>query len=494
MLKSMNPMDIMMLAMESPETPMHVAGVQILRKPRGAGRDYLRKLRDELMSIPASGAPFNYQYTASGPLPGIPGWRVLDKVDLREHVFHHALPWPGTEKELFELVSRLNSGLLDRSRPLWEHHLIEGLTGNRYATFSRIHHAYIDGQWGMRLYRETTSADPDTRGLPPFWGVKMEQRTEAEPRKQGKQGEEPRRGLLELGRAGVSESVEVVSELGTAFGRVIESFRHPTDGGLVPIYQAPDSILNGRVTAKRELGVTELAMPRLKRLARSQGATINDVVMAICGGALRHYLLERDSLPKEALVANMIVAVTRASDKAGGTAFASGQVSLATHLKDPVRRFQAVRSSSQHAKELIHGMPSPVALNIYMGLIGLPFMLFTILGKAEKAHAHNVVISNVVGLRDKRYSNGALIEADYPMSLLVPGQAMNITVISRRNMLDVAVLVCPDLAPDAHRVGEAIAESLDELERALARKRRPVAAARRSTARKVPRRKSVRRR
>ena len=494
MLQSMNPMDVMMLAMDSPQTPMHVAGVQILRIPRGAGRDYVRKLREQLMSIPVSGAPFNYKYASGGLLPGMPAWNVLDEVDLRAHVFHHALPWPGTEKELFELVSRLNSGVLDRSRPLWEHHLIEGLTGNRYATFSRIHHALIDGQWGIRLYRETTSTDPDVRGLPPFWAVKVEEKVEAEPARHDEQHLDPGRGWLERGRAGVSEGVEVVGELGTALGRVIDSYRHPSDGGLVPIYRAPDSILNGKLTARRELGVTRLRLARLKRLARSQGATLNDLVMAICGGALRRYLLEQDALPEQALVANMIVAVTRGSDKSGGNAIASAQVSLATHLEDPVQRFEAVRSSCQHAKELIHGMPSPTALNIYMGLIGLPYMLFTMLGKAEKAHAQNVIISNVVGLRDKRYSNGALIEADYPMSLLAPGQAMNVTVISRRDMLDVAVLVCPDLAPHAQRVGELIAESLDELEQALGRKRQPAVAARRPTGRSRPRRGSVQRR
>ena len=494
MLRSMNAMDIMMLAMETPETPMHVAGVQILRKPHGAGRDYVRKLRERLMSIPAGGAPFNYRYSAGGSLPGIPGWEVLDEVDLRDHLFHHALPWPGTEQDLFELVSRLNCGVLDRSRPMWEHHLIEGLTGNRFATFSRIHHAYIDGQWGIRLYRETTSADHDERGLPPFWAVKMADRTGAESERPREPHAEPGRGWLERGRAGVSDGVEVVSELGTAFGRVIESFRHPTDGGLAPIYRAPDCVLNGRLTARRELGVTRLALARLKRLARAQGATINDVVMAICAGALRRYLLGRDALPEQALVANMVVAVARASGKTGGNAIASAQVSLATHLADPIRRFEAVRSSSQHAKELIHGMSSPAALNVYMGLVGLPFMLFTILGRAERSHAQNVVISNVVGLREKRYSNGALIEADYPMSLLAPGEAMNITVISRRNMLDVAVLVCPDLAPDPQAVGAAIGESLDELERALSRKRRPVAAARRSTGRNPQRRATTRRR
>jgi len=475
MLKSMNPMDAMMLAMESPETPMHVGGVQVLRKPRGAGRDYVRKLRDESLDIPVSGAPFNYQYVSSGRVPGIPAWRVLGKVDLKEHVFHHALPWPGTERELFELVSRLNSGPLDRSKPLWEHHLIEGLTGNRFATYTRIHHALIDGKWGMKLYQETTSADPDARGLPPYWGVSMEEKAGAEPKKGSKQVDGLKPGWIELGRAGLSGGVEAVSELSTAFGRLIDSYRHPSDGGLVPIYTAPGSMLNGKLTARRELAVTRLNLARLKRLAKAQGATLNDIVMTLCGAGIRRYLLERDALPRDPLIASMVIAVARTKGKSGGNAIATGQVSLATHLKDAVKRLETVRSSSQHAKELIHDLPSPTALNIYVGLTTLPFALFSLLGQADKSHAQNVVISNVVGMREKRYTNGALIESDYPMSLLVPGQAMNITVISRANMLDVAVLVCPSLIPEPQRVGDAIAESLEELEQALANKRRRAA-------------------
>ena len=496
MLKSMNPMDVLMLGLESPETPMHVAGVQILRKPPGAGRDFLRNLREQLLDTPVGGPPFNYRYTSSGPVPGIPGWEVLDDIDLRRHVFHHALPWPGAEADLFELVSRLNCGLLDRSRPLWEHHLIEGLPGNRYATFSRVHHSLIDGQWGIKLYRETTSPDPGMRGLPPFWGVTAEPpTTAAAPSKSKRRGRAVEAGWLERGRAGLHDGVEVASELGTALGRVIESFRHPSDGGLVPPYRAPDSILNGKVTARRELGVTRIGLGRLKRLARIRGATVNDIVLTICGSALRRYLLERDALPARAIIANMVIAVTRASDQAGGNAIASAQVSLATHLEDPVERFETVHSSSQHAKELIHGMVSPAALNLYMGLLVVPLMAYTVVGRAERSHAQNVVISNVVGLREKRYVNGALIEADYPMSLLVPGQAMNITVISRRNMLDVAVLVCPDLAPEPQRVGGYIADALDELERALGRKRRrPGAATRRVARLPKPGRRAARRR
>jgi len=468
MLKTMNAMDAGLLAMETPETPMHIGGLEVMRIPRGAGPDYVRKVRDHLMSFPVSGAPFNYRYVPSGLLPGIPAWEVLDKVDLREHVFHHALPWPGSETELFELVSRLDSGLLDRSRPMWVHHLIEGLEGGRYATFTRIHHALLDGKWGVKLAQATTSPDPDVRGLPPFWAVKLEEASEAAP---AKRRAEPRRDLWDRGSAGLHDGLESVAELRKAFGRLVESFRRPTDDGLVPLYQAPDCILNGKITARRQFAVVQLDLPRIKQLVTALGAKFNDVVMAICGGGLRRYLLEQGALPKKAVIANMVIAVERQRGATGGNAFAPGMVSLATHIRDPIKRFETVRGSSRHAKELVRDIQSPSALGIFMGVTAIPFALAYLAGRADKAHVHNLVISNVPGLQEKRYLNGALIESQYPLSLLVPGEAMNITVISRAEVLDVVVLVCPDLAPDPQRVCDGIAASLDELERALGKPR-----------------------
>ena len=316
----------------------------------------------------------------------------------------------------------------------------------------------------MRLLAATTSADPEVRGLPPFWGVSAEEHVRAGKRSQGS---DPEQDLWTRGRAGLRDGAEALAELSTAFLRTAEAVLLPSDAGLVPPYRAPGSILNGKLTPRREFAVVRIELPRVKRLARAQDAKVNDVVMAACAGGLRRYLLERDALPKAPLIASMMIAVARAEGASGGNAFVPGMVSLATHLVDPVERFEIIRSSSRHAKQLIRGLASPAALTLYLGVSVLPFALLHAFGRADRAHVHNLVISNVPGLLQKRYVNGALIESDYPMSLLVPGEAMNITAISRANTLDVAVLVCPDLAPDPQRVGEAIAESLDELERAL---------------------------
>ena len=484
-LKSMNVLDAGLLLMESPQTPMHIGGIQVLKLPRGAGPDFVHKLRQRMLRFAANGAPFSYRLTRSGSGLGMLAWEVLDEVKLDEHVFHHALPYPGGERELLELISRLNSDALDRSRPLWEQHLIEGLSGGRYATFTRIHHALMDGQWGIKLAQATTSPNAHARNLPPYWAVKFDG-DKADSPGLDKAVEVAVAAAAKAAQAAAAASgdadsatpdwwqrqaqeiqanLQTMAELRKAFGRLIDSYRHPSDDGLVPMYTAPESLLNGRLTARRELALVRLDLGLIRRIAQQCEVKINDVVLALCGGALRRYLAERGALPDKPLIASMPVALPRAEGDAGGNAIVTGLVSLATHVADPLERLATVHGSSAHAKELIRELSSTTALTIYMTVTGLPYILAQIAGQAERVLVHNLVLSNVHGARGKRYVNGALIEAEYPISLLVPGQAMNITVISHADQLDVAVLVCPSLVPQPQRVAAAMTEELELLQR-----------------------------
>lgn len=485
-LKSMNVLDAGLLLMESPQTPMHIGGIQVLKLPRGAGADYVHKLRQRMMRFPADGAPFNYRLTRSGGGLGMLAWEVVDEVNLEEHVFHHALPYPGGERELLELISRLNSDALDRSRPLWEQHLIEGLHGRRYATFTRIHHALMDGQWGIKLAQATTSPDARARGLPPYWAVKFDGDKATSPGAEkmvkaavaaaakaagasspAPGGTDPAApGWWDRHTQDIQANIETMAELRKAFARLIDSYRHPADDGLVPMYTAPETLLNGRLTARRALALVRLDLERIRGIAQQCEVKINDVVMALCGGALRRYLAERGALPDKPLIASMPVALPRAEGDAGGNAIVTGLVSLATHVADPLQRLATVHGSSARAKELIRDLPSTTALTIYMTVTGLPYILAQIAGQAERVLVHNLVLSNVHGVREQRYVNGAQIEAEYPISLLVPGQAMNITVISHADKLDVAVLVCPSLVPQPQRVADAMRDELELLDRA----------------------------
>ena len=465
-IRPMNILDAGLLAMESPSSPMHISGLQILRPPARAGKDYLAKLVAHLRSIQPSAAPFNFRLAPHEGRFGImPAWQEVEHADMTQHVQHHALPWPGGDDELMTLVARLNSGLLDRARPMWEQHVIEGLAGGRFALFTRVHHALIDGEWGMRLMRKTTSASARERSLPPYWAMRFEP---APP--DGGPSEAEHRNWWQRKTEQGSELIRSGEQLWQAFGRVVESFRHPSDDGLPPLYSAPECMLNGPLTPRRAIGVVQLDLPRIAALAHAHEATVNEVVLALCSASLRAYLKRRKALPDKPLIANMPVALPRRAQDTAGNAVGSAFVSLATHIADPLRRFEAIRGSSRHAKQLLRDL-SPVALTLFGATTGLPFILAQTFGRAEQVRAQTLLVSNVPGPREPRYVNGAAIEAQYPISLLVPGQAMNITVVGRAGHLDVAVVACPDLAPRPDEVAAGLAQALDELERAYGRRR-----------------------
>lgn len=472
-------LDAGLLAMESRTTPMHIGGIQIFRPPRGAGAHYVTRLHRRLLQVPVASAPFNYRYAPSRGALGLPAWEEVE-VDTEEHVFRHALSPPGTRAQLMELVSELDHGLLDRSRPLWQHHLIEGLEDGCFAAFTRVHHAIVDGQWGIRLMRATVSPDPRERGLPPFWAVSFDGGRPPGEAAASAHGQRARAGhpLADL-LAGLAGSG---AALRSAFERTLESWRHPVDGGLAPIYSAPPCMLNGPLTDRRALAVVALDLGRIQALAKAHDATLNEIVLTLCGGALREYLRSHDDLPGRPLIANVPVAVARRTGQVGGNALASAFVALATQLADPVERFAAIRSGSREAKRLVRELP-PAALAIYAATTVLPFIVAQALGRAEAVRAQTLVVSNIAGAREQHYMNGAAVVADYPLSLLVPGQAMNITVVSRVDRLDVAVLVCPDLAPGPDTVARGMERALDELERALARPPARASRARRQSAR-----------
>lgn len=480
-IRPMNILDAGLLALESPSSPMHIAGLQILRPPASAGKDYVSKLVKRLRSIQPSAAPFNFRLAPrEGALGIMPAWEEVDHVDMKQHVQQHALPWPGGDEELMTLVGRLNSGMLDRARPMWEQHVIEGLAGERFALFTRVHHAMIDGQWGMQLMHRTTSTSARTRSLPPYWAMRFERSS-----RRGEPSEAEHRSWWQRKTEERNEAMRSGEQLLQAFARVIESFRDPADDGLPPLYSAPECILNGPLTPRRAIAVAQLDLGRITALGRAHEATVNEVVLALCAGALRAYLKRRKVLPDKPLVANMPVALARRAHDVAGNAVGPAFVSLATHIADPVRRFGAIRGSSRRAKQFVKDL-SPAALAIYGATAGLPFIVAQALGRGEDVRPQTLIISNVAGPREQRYINGAAIEAQYPISLLVPGEAMNVTVVSHAGHLDVAIIACPDLAPDPDEVTAGLAAALDELESAFVRHIRKTGTKKRKTPARRP--------
>ncbi len=474
----LNRQDEYFLDSDTVAAPTHIGGLEIYDLPEGAGRDYLQQLHAYLRKSPVRAEPFNYKLVTVAPEPkrksllgklrprvlggGKPkpfrAWAKLDKVNVDEHIYLHALPRPGGQRELGELVARLHVNRLDRSRPLWEMHLIEGLEGGRFAIYTKLHHSQFDGKRGMELSRYIRSTDPAARGMPPVWAVDLKQL-------RARAAKAPAKKKVPVPQ---TSTLQALASWGTALQKVGELSLGKSGGGKIAPYSAPATILNGTLTARRRLGTVSLSIDRMKAIGAAVpgGATVNEVLLAVCGGALRRYLKEQRALPEKPLIAACPVARERADDAASGNAVGQILVSLGTEIANPRRRLLAVVASSRANKGLMHELDADTYQN-YTQLAMIPQILAAKTTFAHKVLNANLVISNVPGPRETQYVNGARLEAMYATSLLLAGQALNITVSNFGASLDMGILACPDLCPSPQRIAVYAGEELAILEKAM---------------------------
>jgi WS/DGAT/MGAT family acyltransferase len=461
--KKLSVMDAMFLAAETRESMMHVGGLLIFTPAPGTPAGLLRKVADELRGPMAVHTPWNLRLRTpdflSNPLQA---WVETDDVDLDYHVRRSALPSPGDERELGILVSRLHSIPVDFHRPPWEVHFIEGLEGGRFALYFKLHHALIDGYTGMKLLARSLSAEVGELDTPLFFSQPPPTRT---PRAATEAGEPPPptlASLLELarGQAGAAR------EAGRAIMNVVRAARSG-DRDLVSPLQAPRSLLNRKISRNRRFATAQFATERVRRVARAAGGTVNDVALAIFGGALRKLLLELDGLPAEPLTAMLPVNIRPKDDPGGGNAVGAILASLATDIEEPRPRIEAIIASTRRAKEQLQGM-SKSAIMQYSAMLLAPLSLQQVPGAAGRIRpAFNVVVSNVPGPDKHLYFRGARLDAPYPLSIPFHGYGLNITINGYADTLNVGYTGCRDTVPRLQRVAVYSGDALDELERAF---------------------------
>lgn len=457
-MRRLKPLDAAWLYVESRDTPMHVAGLQIFSPPKNAKASFLRDMVDRFKADSSFVPPWNLRL-ADYPLGALaPAWEIDRQVDLDYHVRHSALPAPGGERELGVLVSRLHSHPLDLKRPLWECHLIEGLEGGRFALYTKMHHALMDGMAGMRMIQRAMSESPRNREIVPPWSLgSLRQRGEAA----GGSLTERLNALYQNARAQAATLPEVGRAMAQVWGRGKDA-----DPDLVRPFAAPRSVLNGRVTAPRRFATQHYELKRLRELAKKAGVTLNDVVLAICAGALRRFLAESGELPQQALTAGLPVSIRPQGDDSVGTAISFILANLATDVDDPRERLERIRVSTVLAKEHLQGLRK-TSLNNYTSAFMGPFILGLMTGLAGRGKPmFNVTISNVPGPEKPLYFAGARLEAMYPISLLSHGQALNITCVSYAGTLNFGYTGCRDTLPHMQRLAVYTGEALTELEQA----------------------------
>jgi diacylglycerol O-acyltransferase / wax synthase len=456
MKKPLNALDRAFLTSETRDVMMHVGALMTFVPPRKKS-DLIAQLRDELSRDVEVQRPWTLKLQHPDLLASpVQSWIDDEHFELDYHVRRSALPSPGDERELGVLVSRLHGTPLDFHRPPWECHFIEGLEGDRIAIYFKVHHSLIDGYTGMRMLVRSLSSEAGDVDAPMFWERPPIEKT-------SKKNGEHVPTFDTLVRA-VRAQAGVTKDVGRALMNVVRAVRHPERDLIAPL-QAPKSILNQRITRSRRFATQKVELDRVKRIASARGATVNDVILAICGTALRRFLVAQDALPEKPLVA-MIPVNVRPKDDPGGSGNAVGAIlaSLATDVSDPEERLDRICASTKKAKEQLSGM-SKNAIMQYSALVMAPLMLSFVPAAVGKVRpAFNVVISNVPGPDAPLYLRGWRLDATYPLSIPFHGYALNITVQSYAGTLGFGFTGCRDTLPHLQRLAVYAGEALDELE------------------------------
>ena len=416
----------MCLRLASANSPLHIGGVALFTLPRNASPEFLHKLTSKLANLPQLAPVFGKKLNQADG--GIQGWVEASDYDPSYHVFHYGVPAPGREADLLSLICRSHERELDYNRPLWELHLVEGLAGNRFAIYFKFHQALLEGGEAIQLIHS-------------LFG-KTARSTLSNTREE-EAAERQRRSSLISRICAVTDSLweqgkalpELSSLLG-AMGRGLLDGDQVLKSGKIP--QSP---FNQIVSCERSIEILDLPLNKLRAIGEIAGGTVNDALLAVCGGGLRSYLLEQASLPEQSLLAGIPVILNGETGRQLNTLVCD----LGTAEENPLLRLQGIVETSRQLKQ---EQKSGKTKHDYMNLVLLPALLMTLLGLGTKVPVpFNIVVSNAPGSRRRLFLEGARLEALYPLSLVTDGQALNITAVSYMSKMCIGITACPTVLP-----------------------------------------------
>jgi len=436
-LRPLTGLDALFVYLEAMGTPMHVASLIRLRPPTRGRLRFANALRDHLIARLADIAILRRELVAAPLALGHPMWREVTDFDPAAHITVQTLSKPGSERQLHGLIARLHAVELDRSRPLWEIVIIEGLADGGMAIYLKSHHALVDGQAGVQVMGALL--DVERRAL---------QRPSARAKATGPVAPLPAPNAL--ARAALRASAK---QFGAMLRGVPEGVRRLAAGareagGLEKlrdsVWLAPRTPFNSQLDSSRRFAATSLPLTEIKRIAKHFGASLNDVVMSLCAGALRTQLLKNGELPEVPLIAAMPVSL-RASGVEGGNEVSMVQCPLATDIADPVERLAAIASATRQIKGRVASFKGLIPTD-FPGMAA-PIWATGVSRLWQRGRLSerlpplaNLVISNVPGPPIPLFVAGAVVTHFQPVSIITHGLGLNITVLSYAGSLEVGIV------------------------------------------------------
>ncbi len=451
--------DAAFLHLESPEMPMHVGSLNVLELPAGYGGDFFEDVKACLAERLHLADVFTRKLALMPFDLSNPVWVEDEDIDLDHHVRHITLPKPGSNAQLQQYVARLHSTLLDRSRPLWEFFVIDGLRSGEVALYVKVHHARLDGQAGIALGRAIWDTAPEGRRIKP-------------PRAKLRRNQY-QLGVAELLGAAASNTAQQVVKLVKALPSLARAARsvllpekdeHGRRHWNFPRsldFLAPRTTLNVAITNQRRFAARTVPLAEVKQIAKLAGVSLNDVVMATVAGALREYFLGHRELPAKSLSAAVPVSLRAAGDETANNQVGMVLMTLATDVADPMARLKKIAAASSNTKAMMGRVKAAIPTDFPM--LAAPWLmsgLASLYGRSRLANVlpplANLVISNVPGPQMQLFFAGAKIISYYPVSIPAHGMALNITVESYNGRLDYGLIACRRALPDIADLADSL--------------------------------------
>lgn len=465
----MEPLDAAMITAELLSDPLHTAALLILSPPADAGPGYVDEIYQEALTDTAELDPRFRRHPHVGiDTAGLWVWHTDDTVDMREHLQRRTLPAGADREVLWELISELHSEPLDRSRPMWMAYVIDGLAGDRFAFYIKVHHTVVDGVAGLKVIADGLTTDPERRSMRPMYATSPKQ-----PAEHGASSH----GLIPRPLALVRATLNgVTSGLGIArqvvLGEISTVVASLGAGTAVLPVDAPYTRFNGRLGRERTFAGGSWPKSRIRAIQQAAGVTGNDVLTTVIAGVLREWLTAHGELPNKSLVAICPVTARgreRATDEdSHGNLFGLELCPLGTDIADHVERMAHIHRAMTWAKRQVASRgPNATMLLLSPSIASTvlpPIMPFA----PRLRRGYNVSISNIPGPQAEMYWNGAHLEEIYPVSTAIDGQALNVTMCSYADRVTFGYVSGRKVMPDIGSLIPLTERVLGDLETAVA--------------------------
>jgi diacylglycerol O-acyltransferase len=458
-MKKLSLLDLGFFITETKDSPKHVAGLWVLKKPPDAPADFVHALFEEYRSYDKPSEPFDQviDFIALGG----PRWRATREFVIDQHVFYHRPEKTLSRRDLYAAVAELHTPLLDRSRPLWEFHIIDRVEGGRFAIYSKIHHAYADGVTLTNWTARSLSESPDDLELRPVWSSIGGRRRR---RRASKQAAAYMLRSLVIGSLDRYRTTKGLAKLVAQLA--LEQVGLTRNAVSLPFRSDGHTGLTGRVVADRQFAKASVPMTDVQRIRDMCRATLNHVALTCVDGALHRYLEELGDDPKRPISIQMPVSLRGEGDKKEGNRIGLVTVDLANRTDDPYERLREIGFTLRNVRNQVDGVP-PDSVVMYSIITGLGAQLTEMLGLSNVLPPiSDTLVSNVPGPRNPLYLKGARMEDMCPVSTLMPGNRLNITLFSYAGTLHFGLIGTRQLG-DLNKLADYIEQAFVDLEKAV---------------------------